>query len=69
VDVQAYLVLKHDGTTARFAVVGGDSAQAHLRASLCTHAGEHVVAVSENVYMPVRTIEYGADQSHTAPTG
>ena len=67
-DVHAYLVLKYDGTTARLPVIGGDSAQAHLRASLSTHAGDHVVAVSDNVYMPVRTMDYDADHQRRGGT-
>jgi len=65
VDVHEYLVLKHDGTTARFPVIDGDAAQAQLRAALSTHATERVVAVNENVYMPVRRIDYDADRRST----
>ena len=68
-EVREYLVLKHDGTTARFPVIDGDAAQAQLRASLSSHATDHVVAVSENVYMPVHMITYGADHPHPSTDG
>jgi hypothetical protein len=53
-EVREYIVLKYDGTSHRFPVLEGDVAQARVRAVLCQHPGDAVVAVTEDAYIRVR---------------
>jgi hypothetical protein len=52
-EIREYLVLKYDGTTERFPVHHGDRAQAEVRAALCQHPGDSVIAVTEDAYIRV----------------
>jgi hypothetical protein len=54
VEIQEYLVLKHDGKTVRFPVRGGDVEQARLRAALTQRPDDSVVAVTRDAYIRVR---------------
>jgi hypothetical protein len=44
-EVREFLVLKSDGKVEHFSVVDGDVGQAKVRASLCLHPGDSLVAV------------------------
>jgi hypothetical protein len=55
-EIREYLVLKHDGTTQRFPVPEGDAAHARVRAALCQHPGDSVVAVTDDAYIRVRDL-------------
>ena len=52
-NVREYLVLKHDGSTLRFPVRGGDVDQARLRAALTQRPEDDVVAVTDDAYIRV----------------
>jgi transcriptional antiterminator Rof (Rho-off) len=55
VEIREYLVLRFDGTTARFPVQDGDVAQARLRAALSQRPEDCLVAVTEDAYIRVRS--------------
>ena len=52
-EVREYLVLKHDGTTVRYPVNGGDIAQARLRAALSQRPNDEVVVVTDDAYFRI----------------
>jgi predicted RNA-binding protein len=52
-EVREYLVLKHDGTTVRYPVTGGDVAQARLRAALSQRPNDEVVVVTDDAYFRI----------------
>ena len=52
-EVREYLVLRHDGTTVRYPVNGGDIAQAWLRAALSQRPDDEVVVVTDDAYFRI----------------
>ena len=52
-EVREYLVLKHDGTTVRYPVTGGDVAQARLRAALSQRPNDEIVVVTDDAYFRI----------------
>jgi hypothetical protein len=52
-EVREYLVLRHDGTTVRYPVNGGDIAQARLRAALSQRPDDEVVVVTDDAYFRI----------------
>jgi hypothetical protein len=52
-EVREYLVLRHDGTTVRYPVNGGDIAQARLRAALSQRPNDEVVVVTDDAYFRI----------------
>jgi hypothetical protein len=52
-EVREYLVLRHDGTTVRYPVNGGDIAQARLRAALSQRLNDEVVVVTDDAYFRI----------------
>jgi hypothetical protein len=48
VEIREYLLLKYDGTVERFPLTDGNFAQAQVRAFLCQHPGDDVVAVTDD---------------------
>jgi hypothetical protein len=54
-EVREYVILKHDGTSVRFPVEGGDVGQARLRAALAQRPDDQVVIVTDDAYFRVAT--------------
>jgi hypothetical protein len=49
IEVREFLVLKSDGKVEHFPVLGGDVAQARVRASLCQRPGDSLVVVKDDI--------------------
>lgn len=54
IEVREFLVLKSDGKVEHFPVLGGDVAQARVRASLCQRPGDSLVVVKDDAYIRVQ---------------